>query len=302
MLADLLNTWTTDPVKRKWLLNYVPVLVSVLLICFIAWQLATLFWTLRAPVSDTLSLTPQPAGQTAGQALVASVQVDLNAIKQANLFGQFEVVSVESEEPVDDAPETTLQLNLHGTLLSNDPDQSRAIIEVSGKDTVFSIGDDIQNNVSLYSVLAYHVIINNRGKKEALRLPREDIGADLQKPGLAKRAAPRSTSASADRIAQQLRASAFTNPSSITDILRLKKGKTSSGQEGFRIYPGKERERFRELGLMPGDFVTQVNGMPIAQQNPFQIVQTLGSTSYINLSIERNGQPMNLSFDLGQTQ
>jgi len=48
--------------------------------------------------------------------------------------------------------------------------------------------------------------------------------------------------------------------------------------------------------------VTQVNGLSVGDQNPFQVIQTLGTSTFINLSIERNGQPMNLSFDIGQIQ
>ena len=293
MLADLIDNWNTDPVKRKWLNIYLPVLLSVLLISLIAWHIANLFWTFASPSSSTLNapLVNKPVSSKN-----ISSNLDLNQIKQANLFGQFQTAVAAPVVETIDAPETTLQLNLHGTLLSDNKEQSRAIIEVNGKDKIFSVGDEIQNNVSLHSVLAYQVILNNRGKKEALKLPREEESSGSIQPRNS------TSSSSANRIAQDLRKTALNNPSSITDILRLKKGQTSSGQKGFRIYPGKERDRFRELGLMPGDFVTQVNGLAVADQNPFQVVQSLGSSSYINLSIERNGQPMNLSFDLGQTR
>lgn len=296
MLADLVDSWTDDPLKRKWLLSYIPVLLSVSIICIIAWQLANLFWALQTPAPTPTFKMNTTSNQATTQTSVKNY--DLAAIKRANLFGQY---VAEDQAPVIedtvDAPETTLQLNLHGTLLSDDQSQSRAVIEVNGKDTVFSIGDEIQNDVSLHSVLAYQVILNNRGRKEVLKLPRED--ADTAS-GSARPTQTRSSAS--NRIAKNIRANALSNPSSITDILRLKKGQTSTGQKGFRVYPGKKRDRFRELGLKPGDFVTQVNGMPVAEQNPFQVIQTLSTTSYINFSIERNGQPMNLSFDLSQTQ
>jgi len=296
MLADLLETWTQDPDKRKWTMMYIPILMSIALVCFIAWQLANFYWDWNTPaVEPEPSIpvnAPVPQAQTANY--------DLNAIKAANLFGEYQAVAVaEPIEEVTDAPDTTLNLNLHGTLLSDITVQSRAIIEVDNKDKVFSIGDEIQNNVSLYSVEATQVIIDNRGRKEALRLPREEENVTNTRrppPPVARQ------NAGANRIAQQIRQAALKNPSSITDILRLKKGQTSTGQKGFRVYPGKSRERFKELGLKPGDFVTQVNGLSVGDQNPFQVIQTLGTSTFINLSIERNGQPMNLSFDIGQIQ
>ena len=294
MLADLIETWTTDPDKRKWILTYIPVALSIAFVCLIAWQLANIYWAINTPVTTneltSVSLNNNPQARAS--------RVDINKITSANLFGAYQAQNSEPEETdLSSAPDTTLSLSLHGTLLSDISEQSRAIIEVSGKDKVFSIGEEIQKNVSLYAVESHQVILDNRGKKEALRLPREEEVAQT-----APRRSQTKTSPTADRIARDLRNTALKNPSSITDILRLKKGQTSTGQKGFRVYPGKNRTRFGELGLKPGDFVTQVNGLSVGDQNPFQVIQTLGTSTFINLSIERNGQPMNLSFDIGQTQ
>ena len=295
MLADLIETWTTEPSKRKWIMTYLPIILSVALVCLLAWQLANLYWAINAPPAID-DVKPVALNNNTQQ---KSPSADINKITSANLFGAYQAENIEPEEDLSDVVDTTLNLSLNGTLLSDISEQSRAIIEVGGDNKVFSIGEEIQNNVSLFAVEANQVILNNRGKKEALRLPRvEDIASTA--PRRAQTNKP--TSRAANRIATDLRNSALKNPSSITDILRLKKGQTSTGQKGFRVYPGKKRERFKELGLKPGDFVTQVNGLSVGDQNPFQVIQTLGTSTFINLSIERNGQPMNLSFDIGQTQ
>ena len=294
MLADLIETWTTEPSKRKWIMTYLPIILSMGLVCLIAWQLANIYWSFKAPVAttDVSPVTLNNVPQTKNSS------VDINKITSANLFGAYQAQNIEPEElDLTEVADTTLNLNLHGTLLSDISEQSRAIIEVDGKDKVFSIGEEIQKNVSLYAVESNQVILDNRGKKEALRLPREE-----ETTGPTQGRVQARTSKTADRIARDMRNSALKNPSSITDILRLKKGQTSTGQKGFRVYPGKNRARFKELGLKPGDFVTQVNGLSVGDQNPFQVIQTLGTSTFINLSIERNGQPMNLSFDIGQTQ
>ena len=294
MLADLIETWTTEPSKRKWIMTYLPILLSVGLVCLIAWQLANLYWSMNTPAAV---IDETPVSLNSATPKKAS-SININQIISANLFGEKQKDAIEIEEDVE-LVDTTLNLNLNGTLMSNNSEQSRAIIEVDGANKVFSIGEEIQNNVNLYAVETSQVIITNRGKKEALRLPRveDSSGANPRKAQAA-----RPPSKAANRIARDLRDAARKNPSSITDILRLKKGQTSTGQKGFRVYPGKKRERFKELGLKPGDFVTQVNGLSVGDQNPFQVIQTLGTSTFINLSIERNGQPMNLSFDIGQTQ
>ena len=294
MMAELFETWTTDPNKRKWIMVYAPIALSLALVCLIAWQLANIYWAINTPATSNEVI---PVALNNNNQVKKST-VDINKITAANLFGAYQAQNTEPEEvDLSDAPDTTLSLSLHGTLLSDISEQSRAIIEVNGKDKVFSIGEEIQQNVSLHAVESSQVILDNRGKKEALRLPREEERAQTS-----PRRAQTRTSPTADRIARDLRNTALKNPSSITDILRLKKGQTSTGQKGFRVYPGKNRSRFSELGLKPGDFVTQVNGISVGDQNPFQVIQTLGTSTFINLSIERNGQAMNLSFDIGQTQ
>ena len=295
MLADLIETWTTEPSKRKWIMNYIPIILSVTLVCIIAWQLANLYWAITTP---TTSIDTAPVALN-NNSPVHTSSADINIITSANLFGAYQAENIEPENDLSDLVDTTLNLSLNGTLLSDISEQSRAIIEVGGDNKVFSIGDEIQNNVSLHAVESNQVILDNRGRKEALRLPRVE---DSTGPAPRQAQASKPPSRTANRIATDIRNAALKNPSSITDILRLKKGQTSTGQKGFRVYPGKNRERFKELGLKPGDFVTQVNGLAVGDQNPFQVIQTLGTSTFINLSLERNGQAMNLSFDIGQTK
>ncbi len=295
MLADLIETWTTEPSKRKWIMTYLPIIISVALVCFIAWQLANLYWAFNTPTT-TISETPVSLNNISQ---TKSPSANINKITAANLFGVYQSNNIEPEDDLSELVDTNLNLSLNGTLLSDITEQSRAIIEVDGSNKVFSIGEEIQNSVTLYAVEANQVILDNRGKKEALRLPRVE-DTDGASPRRAKAVKP--PSSAANRIATDLRNAALKNPSSITDILRLKKGQTSTGQKGFRIYPGKNRDRFKELGLKPGDFITQVNGLAVGDQNPFQVIQKLQTVTFINLAIERNGQPMNLSFDIGQTQ
>ena len=295
MLADLIETWTTEPSKRKWIMTYLPIILSVGLVCLIAWQLANLFWALNTPATIN-DETPVALNNNSS---VKAATADINKITSANLFGAYQVQNTEPEEEQTEIEDTTLNLSLNGTLLSDISEQSRAIIEVDGSNKVFSIGEEIQSSVTLYAVEANQVILDNRGNKEALRLPRVEDAAGAT-PRRAQAAKP--PSSAANRIATDLRNAALKNPSSITDILRLKKGQTSTGQKGFRIYPGKNRDRFKELGLKPGDFITQVNGLAVGDQNPFQVIQKLQTVTFINLAIERNGLPMNLSFDIGQTQ
>lgn len=298
MLEALYDNWMQDPLKRKWLLNYLPLFLAfVILIPLLAWQIARLYWFFKAPLGDETAVVTTPKTEVIQERVP---QVNLNTIKNADLFGVYQDKNVPViEEPVEDAPETNLNLTLNGTVVSTIVEESLAIITKDNDEKVYKVGDELQSNVKIASIYPEKVVINNRGRNEALNLPKES--SELA-PRKSRRAAPTRRSASANRVSQQLRDEIKKNPAKLTDILRIKKGKLSSGVEGFRIYAGKERQKFNQLGLKAGDFVTAVNGMSVADQNPFQLFQTLNNAPYINLSIQRNGQPTEISFDLSQTQ
>ncbi len=71
--------------------------------------------------------------------------------------------------------------------------------------------------------------------------------------------------------------------------------------KGYRVFPGRNRQQFVALGLRPGDLVTQVNG--VALNNPAQgmeIFNSLGASSQITVTVERNGRAQELTMDLSQ--
>jgi len=296
MLEALYDNWMNDPTKRKWLLSYLPLLLAIVLIPILAWQLANLYWFFKTPVTTapivTESNTPTET--------ISVRQYDVGAIKNANLFGRFQAVQETVVAPIqEDEPETALNLTLNGTLVSTNENDSLAIITKDNDEKVYRINDELQSNITVAAIRAEQVVINNRGRNEALNLPKETTSNNSNRRNNATRRPP---SRQANQLANKLKQDLANNPSKITDIIRIKKGKLSSGIEGFRIYAGKERQKFNQLGLKAGDFVTAVNGMPVAEQNPFQLIQTLNSAPYINLSINRNGQPTEISFDLAQTR
>ncbi|HPQ96644.1 MAG: hypothetical protein KDI44_05205 [Thiothrix sp.] len=60
---------------------------------------------------------------------------------------------------------------------------------------------------------------------------------------------------------------------------------------GFRIRPGSNRVLFQQTGLRSGDIVTEINGMPLSNNNlSRQAMQNLASSSGATLTVLRNGQ------------
>ena len=70
---------------------------------------------------------------------------------------------------------------------------------------------------------------------------------------------------------------------------------------GFRAYPGRNRAIFGELGLKAGDLVTAINGQPLDDaQHSQEVVNTLQSSDFATVTIERGGYKQDISLNLVQ--
>jgi general secretion pathway protein C len=63
-------------------------------------------------------------------------------------------------------------------------------------------------------------------------------------------------------------------------------------QQGYRVYPGRDRRQFAALGLRPGDLIKDIDGQSLTDPTQaMQIFQSLGNSSQVSVTLERNGQP-----------
>ncbi len=68
---------------------------------------------------------------------------------------------------------------------------------------------------------------------------------------------------------------------------------------GFRIIRIGNVERFRGVGLEPGDVVTQVNGQSVEREgDAYQTFQSLKSAPYLEVDYLRHGEKMRLSLPI----
>jgi hypothetical protein len=63
---------------------------------------------------------------------------------------------------------------------------------------------------------------------------------------------------------------------------------------GMRIYPGRNRVAFAQLGLRPGDHLISINGSPADGQTWDQLLKSLLPDSRISITVERNGRMLQL--------
>ncbi len=261
-----------------------PSLVTFLLILVIAAQLAALLWrALGSSGTDSNA----PSAPVAPEAPA----VDLTAIVNAHLFG----VAASSGDP-SMAPATAANLTLAGTLAGIKPEQGWAIIGASGQATrVYATGASLPGGSKLFAVYTDRVILDRGGARESLMLPRLSGGggaapmAASSMPGQASQ--PESL---ADSVRQLL----VQNPSTGGDLLRPQPVFAGGSLKGYRVYPGRNRAQFVNLGLQPGDLVMAVNGAPLDDPNRgLEILRGIGQGSAVTLTIDRGGQQQQISVD-----
>lgn len=279
-----------------------PKWVAVLLVAAIAWQLARLVWMLvpGAAVGDPVEA--RPAGAAAGTAASPGGGVDVQAIAAAHLFGKADPAADTAAPPPpqevhEDLAETRLNLSLKGTIAATEGEGSMAIIAAQGRDEmVYAISDTVLPGTTLHAVYPDRVILNRGGALEALKLPKEFPEGG---PTNVRRSVPAATEAAdPTRSIQQV---VTQNVTKLADVIRPTPYFVGGEQQGYRVYPGRDRKQFAALGLRPGDLIKSVNGASLSDpQQAMEIFQNLGSADQVTVTVERNGQPQVLTLSTSQ--
>ena len=103
------------------------------------------------------------------------------------------------------------------------------------------------------------------------------------------------------QFADNLRRIAETNPTVFAEIVRPQPVFANGVQRGYRVYPGRNRQQFAKLGLQPGDLVLSINGTPLDDpQRGMEIFNTIGTSDRVTVTVERNGQPQELTLNTAQ--
>jgi general secretion pathway protein C len=211
-------------------------------------------------IADARPLAPRADPAAAAERLAAT-----------QAFGVLDAAADDRE-----APDSRLALKLRGVIAAGEPRYSRAFIAGSDDDEHgYPIGAQLPGGAIVQSIHPDRVVLSRNGSLETLRLPREAV-ASSEAPAFQ---------------AADLR-SAQANPSRLLDWMRpVVATESNSGRQlGYRVYPGRDPDRFTKLGLFPGDLVTAVNGQPLDDPSrSMELMRNLSGSDNITLTIERDG-------------
>ena len=266
-----------------------PSWLALLLVIAIGWQLANIVWML-IPGPAAGDAVVVPAGQVTATRSGPGA-ADVQAIATAHLFGEASpedaapVVAEISDEDLEDTRLSNLQLK--GTIASPEAAMSAAIItDSSNEEKVYLIGDPIASGAKLHAVYTDRVVLNENGRLTNLRLPeeyREVPAPQVRRTTTQRRTAP---------ATQSIQSVVSQNVARLADVIRPTPYFVNGQQQGYRVYPGRDRRQFAALGLRPGDLIKDIDGQSLTDPTQaMQIFQSLGTASQVSVTVERNGQP-----------
>jgi len=297
-VAKRLADWRDQP-PEQWFASanrYLPPVVTGVLVIAIAYQLATLTWTLVPGSTPVAAAAPRSGGAAA-----TVPTTDYSVLTNSKLFGEAAAQPEVVIAPVVDAPDTTLSLTLKGILSKEgDPNGSVIIANSRNEEKTYYVEQTIEgaDGTTLHSVYADRVLLNRSGRLETLRLPKElTAGGPMGSPMALASPLPQATQAS------PLREVLTENATRLADIVRLAPHVQEGQVVGFRVNPGRERGTFEALGLQPGDVVTDINGTVL--DDPSQglaVFQALGESTQANVTVLRDGVPQVIVIDTTQLQ
>jgi general secretion pathway protein C len=304
MIGALVRKFQTEPDALSALVPKLALGVTVLLVVLLADRLAVLAWWLVPVPQPEQSDQPLrgviPGGAQSGD------QEGYEQVAAWSLFGKVgvrEAPQKKVEETPSKAPETKLNLVLRGVYHTEDQDRAMAIIaSQGGREEVFSVGQRLPGDAELREVRPERVVLFRQGSFESLSFPESKTAGAIT---AVRAAAPASqVTATANRInvtslADRYRENISSDPTSLNDIAQVQPNIESGVLRGFRLRPGRKRELLRQLGLRPGDIVTNINGVPLdSMAQAMDSLQSFLSANEVQVTVLRNGQEIPFTYRL----
>ena len=267
-------------ISNKKIINYVPHIVTFIILFFICQQLAQLTWKIILPVNFTDNAL-SPADMTAPAARSPET-----ALPRFTLFGLAEKTSASAHGGnLDQAPVSALKLRVTGLLASTDPSRAIAIMMKGNQQVSLGIGDNTPGGeAKIVAIFPDRLIVNYRGRNEAIPLFNDPPAAGKNS------AAP-----PAGQLAQELRA----QPQNILHYLNISPVMVNDKLSGYRLNAGKKPALFRQAGLKENDLAIALNGLDLRdKEQSRQALAQLPELTEITLTVERDGQKQDISLDL----
>lgn len=205
------------------------------------------------------------------------------------------------------AKETKLNLKLQGIVGSSDAGVARAIIENQRKQKQYAVGDKlpVSGRVTIAKILPDRVVLDNSGKYELLMLfDKSAIAANplasAQSSVKPARKLDRRGDQDVTQMAETYRKRLYTNPQSLSDVVKIAAVRQDGQLKGYRVSAGKDKKQFQNLGFQANDIVTGVNGVELTDPGKaMELYRIMRSAEEASFSVQRGEEEITLVVGLG---
>ena len=259
-------------ISNKKIINYMPHIVTSIILLILCQQLAQLTWKIISPVNFTDTASTN-INLTTPSGIPSKAK-----LPRFTLFGTAEKTAAPaSVNDLQQAPISALKLRVTGLLASTDPSRAIAIMMKGNQQVSLGVGDNTPGGeAKIVAIFPDRLIVNYRGSNEAILLFNDQ-------PTAAKNNATTPTR----HLAQELRK----QPQNILHYLNISPVMANDKLSGYRLNPGKDPALFREVGLHENDLAIALNGLDLRDKEQAQQALTqLPELSEITLTVERDGQ------------
>ena len=280
------------------------------------------FFLVRTVKHLVMQPAPAPLVESAAAIYVLGPKIkpygEYASLRSSTLFGALSSSSVAPKKVIEEKlPETTLELELLGTVAQSGSDPGFAIIRDKKKRTedTYTVGDFIVSDAKVEEIRAREVVISRAGKRETLLMTFSDKRPSRpldfgRGPFTSPR--PRASSArgsgEAIRVVndnlryinrQELMQEANQNLGSLLSQFRTSPNIVDNKSSGIRVDTIGSDPISTRAGIKTGDIVKSVNGVRVNSLNGIiEQAERFRNAPEIRVVIERNGRHRTLVYKI----
>ncbi len=275
---------------------------AYLFVLLLAYNAAELTWRIFAPAPDRES-APAAVKDTASAVTQTKPDGFARTIAGLHLLGNADTPAT-GQAPV--VRETRLNLVLRGVIATHSKNARAIIYSPSGSERgekPYSVNAKLPGGATLKEIHSDHIILLHNGRHETLRLPKKVIATTSAGHKISSQSNNRSSSRpssvySAQKI-REYRDALVNDPVSLIGLIRSAPYKEDGKLVGYRVQTGRDKDALNDLGLIPGDIVTSVNGVDMSNSTQLmKLLKQLSKAEEVSAEVIRDGSPTTVTIRL----